>query len=314
MILHLSEEDVRGLLTMDDCIEIMDELFRQEAAGRVEHKPTVELRLPRGAYRLKAGGTYWLNSYGFKGYVGGPGRRFVFLFDLQDGLQAILDSILLTQMRTGAVSALATKYMARPDAHALGIIGTGKEARTQLDAISRVCEFTQVKVFSRSADNRNKFAAEMTERLGLKVEPVENGEICVREVDIAVTITNANEPVLLGSWLAPGTHINAVGATTPYRRELDPEAVSRASTVVVEHMAQAMEEAGDLMYAESQGKLRWPLVRELKDVVCGALPGRVNDADITLFDSIGVGSEDVAIADFVLRKAREASIGTVLPM
>ena len=225
-------------------------------------------------FRLKAGGNYYMNKFGFKGYGGGGGRRLVFVYDLQQGLEAILDSIYLTQLRTAAVSAVATRYMARPEAATLGIIGTGKEARTQLEAINKVRPLKHVKAYSRSAENRENFAREMSERTGVPVEPVESGEECVRNVDIATTITSASEPVLFGAWLAEGTHINGIGATTMFRRELDEEAVARSSPVVVEHLPQAEAELGQLIYAAARGKLRWPLVRELKDVVSGLIRGR----------------------------------------
>jgi ornithine cyclodeaminase/alanine dehydrogenase-like protein (mu-crystallin family) len=315
MVLHLSEDEVKGLLTMDDAISVTDELFRQEARGHAENKPTIELSPPpRGMFRLKAGGNYYMNKFGFKGYGGGGGRRLVFVYDLQQGLEAIVDSIYLTQLRTAAVSAVATRYMARPEATTLGIIGTGKEARTQLEAINKVRPLKHVKAYSRSAENRENFAREMSERTGVPVEPVEFGEECVRNVDIATTITSASEPVLFGAWLAEGTHINGIGATTMFRRELDEEAVARSTPVVVEHLPQAEAELGQLIYAAARGKLRWPLVRELKDVVSGLIPGRGRPEDVTLFTSIGVGTEDVAIAAHVVELARQREVGTVLDM
>jgi ornithine cyclodeaminase/alanine dehydrogenase-like protein (mu-crystallin family) len=133
-------------------------------------------------------------------------------------------------------------------------------------------------------------------------------------MDIVVTASSANDPVLFGEWLREGTHVNAIGATTVFRRELDEEAVARANVVVVEHLPQAEAELGELLYAESHGKLRWSLVRELKDIVGCVIPGRSAPGDITLFDSIGVGTEDVAVAAHLLQKARSLSIGAELPI
>jgi len=217
-------------------------------------------------------------------------------------------------MRTGAVSAVGTRYMARPESSTLGIIGTGHEARTQLEAIVRVRTLKHVKAFSRSPDNRANFAREMSAKLGIPVEPVTSGEDCVHDVDIVVTASSANDPVLSGAWLSEGTHINAIGATGIFRRELDEDAIARATIVVVEHLPQAEAELGELLYAESRGKLRWNQVREIKDIVGGALPGRTSPSDITLFDTIGVGTEDVAVAAHLLRKARALSVGTDLPI
>jgi ornithine cyclodeaminase/alanine dehydrogenase-like protein (mu-crystallin family) len=288
-------------------------MFKEEALGHVEHQPTVELHSGRGAFRIKTGGTYYLNSFGFKAYAGG-GRRIVYLYDTRANLNAIVDVIHLTQMRTGAASGLAAKYMARPDAETMGIIGSGKEARTQLEAFSRVRKLKHVKVFSRSAENREGFAKEMTERTGIEVEPVASGEEAVKGTDMVVTITSASDPVLFGPWLEEGMHISGVGATGMYRRELDDEAVARCNNIVVETMDVGQNECGELIHAAQRGMLRWAQVREMKDIVSGAIPGRAKASDITLFDSIGIGSEDVAITDYVVRKAREKGIGTVLDM
>jgi alanine dehydrogenase len=314
-ILHLSEDDVRNLLSMEECVQVTEEVFLHEAQGKAEHKPTTEFHFPNGGFfRLKAGGTYGYNTLGWKAYGSAGKRRIVFVYDLQTGLDGIVDSMWLTQMRTGAVSAVATKYMARPEAATLGIIGTGKEAPTQLAAIQCVRPLKQVKVYSRTPEHRETFAAETSRRMGLDIEAVSSAEACVRDVDIVVTMTSTREPVVSGGWLGQGTHINGVGATGVYRRELDEDAVARCSTVVVEHLPMAREECGELIYAANRGRLQWSLVRELKDLVSGALPGRSKPEDITLFDSIGIGSEDVAIASFLLKKARASSVGTPLPM
>ena len=161
---------------------------------------------------------------------------------------------------------------------------------------------------------REGYAAEMSEKLGLPVTAVESGEECVRDADIVVTITNARDPVLNGDWLSPGTFICGVGATTPERRELDEEAVRRCGTIVIEHLPQAQAECGELRHAVEQGDLSWDLVVELKDIVSAAVPGRRSAEEITLFDTIGIGSEDVALAAFALEKARLHSCGQELPI
>ncbi|MPZ48419.1 MAG: hypothetical protein GEU75_03745 [Dehalococcoidia bacterium] len=310
-MIYISEPEMEGLVTMDESIAALEALFREEAAGRAEQKPTIELHPGRGMYRLKAGGTYWLNSFGFKGY-GSGGRRLVFLFGLDEGLQAIMDAEALTQSRTAAVSAVATKYLARQDANTLGIIGTGFEARSEVDAVNHVRPLRHVKAYSRNPENREAFAAEMTVKLGIPVEPVDSAEECVSGVDIITTITSANDPVLFGSWLRPGVHINAVGATTPYRRELDDEAVAKCDLVAVESLPTAQGECGELLSAASHGRLRWSMVRELKDVVSG-IYGRKSNADITMVSTIGTGAEDVAIANYVYKKAVVAGLGSAMP-
>jgi alanine dehydrogenase len=314
MVLHLGEGLVKELLTMDECIEVLDDLFQQEARGQAENTPTTEFHLPgAGFLRLKAGLIDGSDCLGFKTYSP-RGRRLVFVYDLQAELQGIVDAIHLTQVRTGAMSAVATRYMARPGSATLGIMGTGKEARTQVEALSRVLKLQQVKAYSRNPENRERFAKEMSQRLELNVEPVDTPEASIKDVDVVVTATSANTPILPGAWLQPGMHVNAIGATGMFRRELDEDAILRAAIVVVEHLPQAQAEIGELIHLAQRGKLRWSAVRELRDVVSGAIPGRSHPEDLTLFDSIGVGTEDVAVAAHLIRKARAARMGTELAM
>ena len=154
----------------------------------------------------------------------------------------------------------------------------------------------------------------MSAELSVEVVAVETAEEAVRDSDIVLTITSANEPILDGTWLARGTFVCGVGATGPKRRELDDEAVSLASVVVVEHLRTARDECGELIHAIAEHRLHWDGVHELKDIVSGATPGRKHDDDITLFTSVGTGAEDVAMAAFVLKAAKAKGIGLELPI
>ncbi|MSQ24123.1 MAG: ornithine cyclodeaminase family protein [Chloroflexi bacterium] len=315
MVLCLTEDDIKQLLTMDDCIEILDKLFKDEANGRAENKPTIEFNPPGGGmFRIKAGIIDSWDSIGLKAYTIAGGRRLVFVFNLKTGFDGIVDSVHLTQIRTGAVSGLATRYMAREDARTVGIIGTGKEARTQLEAVSRVRALTHVKAYSRSAENRERYAIEMSKKLDLEVEPVDSAQTCVKGADIVITATGSSTPVLMGEWLEEGMHINAIGATTMFKRELDENAIGRCDRIVVEHLPQAEAELGQLLYAASRGKMRWTTVHEMKDIVSGAIPGRTSPKQITLVSTIGVGTEDVAVAAEMMKKARALGIGSELPL
>jgi ornithine cyclodeaminase len=311
--LYLTDAEVRSLITPEDAARVIEDMFLDESRGLSEQTPTTELRLPTGPFRVKVGGVYGANSFGFKAYLGNAGYR-VFVYDLERGFDGLVEAYELTELRTGAVSAVAAKYLARPDAETLGIIGTGREARAQLRAISGVRKLRKVRAYSRSAENRETYASEMREALGLDVVAVGSAEECVRAADIVVTITSANAPVFDGAWLAPGTFVCGVGATGSFRRELDEEAVGRAATVVVEFLPMALEECGELIHAVNRGRLRWNTVRELKDIVSGLIPPRRSNDDITLFTSIGTGAEDVAMASFVLKAARQKEIGLELPI
>ena len=313
MPIYLSDADVRSLLSPDECAEIIEKLCRDDAKGMAEQTPTTELHLPKGPFRVKVGGAYGFNAYGLKAYLGNAGYR-VLVYDLDDGFAGLVEAFAMTELRTGAVSAIAAKYLARADAGTLGIIGTGREARSQIEAISRVRKLSLVKAYSRGEENRMAYAKEMSEKLGLDVQPVASAEECVRGSDIVVTITSANEPVLKGEWLSEGAFVCGVGATGVYRRELDEDAIARAEVVVVESLPVAESECGDLMYAVARGRLRWNQVVELKDIVSGRVPARSGQGAITLFDSIGTGAQDVAIAAEAIRKARAAGVGVVLPL
>jgi alanine dehydrogenase len=313
MLLHLSDADVDQLVPLDAAIRVTEDLFRLESTGGVHNRPTVELPLQRGFFRLKAGAVYGFKSYGFKAY--GGGRYIVFVYSTEDNsLYGIVEAHRLSEIRTGAVSAVGAKYMARPDAERLAIIGTGREARTQVPAICQVRPIRSVTAYSRNATKREAFAEEMSKKLGLPVVASPSAEACVDGADIVVTMTSSSEPVLEGAWLSPGTFICAVGATTPGKRELDDDAVARAGTIAVEHLPQARAELGEFQHAEKNGRFSWENVRELKDIVAGTVPGRIDAKEVTLFDTIGVGSEDVALAAYAIERARGQGLGQTLPL
>ena len=202
--------------------------------------------------------------------------------------------------------------MALPDASTVGVIGVGRQASYQLEAVCAVRPIKKVKVFSRTQENREAFAREMSERLGIEVEPVAEAEDAVRGCQVVIAITNSATPVFDGSALEPGTHVNAAGSNSWLRREVDNTTIQRSSLIVVDNLEQAKTECGELMLASEQGVFRWSEAVELKDVVSGRITRPSSDA-ITLFESQGIGIEDVACCAVVLRKAREKGIGTELP-
>jgi ornithine cyclodeaminase/alanine dehydrogenase-like protein (mu-crystallin family) len=217
------------------------------------------------------------------------------------------------QMRTGAASGVATRYLARADAATVGIFGTGTQAPTQLEAVCAVRPIERVRAFSPTRLHRERFAAEMSERLGLPVEAVDAPRDVVRDADVVITITKAAEPLFDGDRLSPGTHVNAAGSNRARAQEIDARTVERANVIAIDDRAQGRVEAGDLLAAERQGVLRWDEVVELGRVVAGAHPGRRDEASITLFESLGVAIEDVAIARRVYEKALAAGAGERLP-
>jgi ornithine cyclodeaminase/alanine dehydrogenase-like protein (mu-crystallin family) len=254
---------------------------------------------------------------GLKAYatVRGSAKFVVLLFSTETGaLLAVIEADRLGQMRTGAASGVATKYLARPDADRVGCYGTGWQARSQLEAVCAVRRVREIRVYGRDPERRARFAEEMTSGLGVSVTAVERPEAAARDASILVTITGSKTPVLEGRWIAPGAHVNAAGSNALQRAELDVEAVRRAGLVVTDSLEQARLECGDLVVPIEQGVIRWEDVRELGEVVAGKRPGRRSPEEITLFESQGVAMEDVAVAARLVARARERQAGREIPI
>ena len=319
MALFLNEREVEELLPMEECIEVLEEVFSYVGQGLDENKPRTRIRLPGGILHFMAAASIGpgLSGFGYKAYTTFPkggGGFLVMLYHAETGeLLSVMQAGALGQIRTGAASGLATRYMAWADASTVGIIGTRYQAITQLQAVCAVRKVRRVSVYSRTPDRREAFASSMQQRLGLEVVPVDSAEECIRGADIAITITASRQPVLEGEWLNAGTHVNAAGGNHWMRREIDDRAVERAELIVVDDLEQAKLECGDLIWPAERGGSRWSMARELGDVVSGRTAGREDDASITLFESQGVAIEDVAAALHVYHKARQRGMGQELP-
>ena len=316
MALYLTEADVNRILTMDIALDTVEEAFRLLADGGATNSPRSRIRLPRGVFNFMSAAAPGAGVMGLKAYgvASGPVKFYVQIFSADTGeLLALIEASDLGQIRTGAASGVATKYMARADAASVGVIGSGYQARTQLEAVCKVRPIKAARVFSRKPENRQAFADEMTARLGIEVAPVESAEECARDADVVITMTSASRPVLQGEWLADGAHINAAGANHWMRRELDGDAVSRANIIVADDIEQAKLECGDLIYPAEFGAVRWEQVRSLADVVGGSAAGRTSPADITLFESQGLAAQDITTGIRVYQIAMERGIGTPLP-
>lgn len=312
MALYLSENLIAQLLRIDDVIAAVEEAFRQQGVGKAVNRPRQRVIAGRSTLHVMPGGLPDLGVMGFKAYAGGRvGTGFLaHLYDTETGeLLAVMEADRLGQLRTGAASAVATKYMARREAGSIGIIGTGRQARSQVIAVSRVRPIALVKCYSRSAGRREAFAEEMTSELAADVVAVDAPEEAVEDSDIIVTATNAREPVLLGAWLAAGMHINAIGSNAPTRRELDEGAVRRSMVIAADDVEQAKIESGDLIAAVQCGALDWDAVVELGRIVTAETPGRRAPDDITLFESQGIAIEDVATMKLAYELARERGAG-----
>ncbi len=306
-MIHITEEQVRQALPIAKAVELVEESFRRLSGGVVVNQPRRRVVLQNSAVlHYMAAGDNGDGLLGAKLYVTKPGvgaRFVVLLFDAeQASLLAMIDANALGQIRTGAASGVATRHLARAGAETLGLIGSGFQAETQLEAVAAVRPLRSVRVYSRSAENRREFAARMSRRLGLEVQAVETAQRAVEEADVVVTVTGAREPVFEAAWLRPGCHVNAAGSNQARRREIDAATVERAALVAVDSLEQAKVEAGDLIGAVADGRLDWQRVTELSAILGGSAAGRRNDEEITLFESQGLAAEDLAVARHVYRE------------
>src|SRR5690348_6668890 len=288
MAIFLDEAAVKRLVSMKDALDATEEVFREFGKGHVTNVPRIRVPLNQGTLRVTAAVLNYRGYYGIKVssttvFGHNAGRVFCLYKEERGELCAIVQVFAMGALRTGAASGVATRYLANEDASTLGVIGSGRQAKTQVEAISRVRKLREVRVFSRNANNRDRFCQEVGSKLGLAARPVENAEVAVMGCDIVVTSTTATAPVLLGSWLSPGTHVNAIGANYEHRRELDSNAVARADVIVTDDKDQVQYESADLAVPVKEGQLSWDKVSSLGEVVAGVAKGRAARNQITLF-------------------------------
>jgi alanine dehydrogenase len=290
-VLYLSEQDVCELLPMHSAVGVMRDAFTALAEGKAINQPRRRLILDTGATLHSMAGSY-REYFGTKFYSTHPQHGAYFYFVLYDARTAEplawMEANYLGQIRTGAASGYATDLLADPQAHTLGVIGSGFQARTQVDAMRAVRPIQRVCVWSRNAEKRRQFADEAG------AEAVATAEEAVSGAQIVVTATNSAEPVIEDAWFAPGTLVNAMGSNRPKNRELPSELVRRAALIAVDSLEQARIEAGDLIIPDC-----WTNARELQSVQPQFRPN-----EVTIFKSLGIGVEDVAAGAFVYEKAR----------
>ncbi|HXG64657.1 MAG TPA: ornithine cyclodeaminase family protein [Blastocatellia bacterium] len=312
MALLLTEQQVTELLDINMAMEAVEEALRDQAEGAATNRPRYRVAMPASQLHVMAAGDRRLGVYGLKAYTASrKGARFlVLLYESETGdLLATIEGDRLGQMRTGAATGVATKYMARAGADTVGIFGTGWQAESQLMAVCAVRPIKFVKAYSRKAERREAFAAKMSALLGVEVVPVATPEEAARDQAILITITTAREPVLKGEWVAPGAHINAAGSNFLSRSEIDVETIRRASVVAVDSIEQSRMEAGDLLPAIERGVISWEAMTELGRIIAGQTPVRRSDEDITVFKSNGIALEDISTALRVYNLARQRGIG-----
>ena len=315
-MLFLKENDVEELFSMDIAINVLEKSFRHQALGKASNSPRRRIPLGHGMFHFMAAADINLGVLGMKSYStfkDGKARFYVYLNDSATGdLIAVIEADRMGQIRTGAASGVATRYMARDDSKDVGIIGSGYQAETQLEAICRVREIEIARVYSRTPSRCQDFAKRMASKLDINVIPVDSAEKCVENADIVSVITSSSSPVLKGEWMIDGTHINAAGGNHWLRRELDGNTVTRANVVVTDDVEQARIECAELIHSVERGTLTWHRVRELWEVASGAVLGRTGSRDITLFESQGIALEDIAAGFELYTMAKDLGVGTEL--
>lgn len=317
MVRYLKESDVESLLTMPLALEMVERSLKDRASGLAVDVPRVRAHIPAGTLHMMEAAAPELKLIGFKAYYAtGKGTRyFVQLFGTESGkLEAIIEGSFLGMVRTGAASGVATRYLAREDAAVVGMIGAGKQAAGQLEAVCNVRAIREARVYSRTAERTRTFCDTMSTRLGIPVQPVASAADAVRGADIVNVITKAASPVLLGEWLEPGQHINAAGSNSLIRRELDEAAVRRCATVAVDARGTARNECGDLLPLVEKGHLDWNTLPELGEIIAGRVPGRTANEHITLYESHGMAVQDVYVGAALVALARERGVGIDLPI
>ncbi|MEO5567021.1 MAG: ornithine cyclodeaminase family protein [Gemmatimonadaceae bacterium] len=317
----LAQRDVVELLPLKACIDVMARALGALARGESTMPLRTVVRLPNAAdaFALMPGYVGSPAAVGAKIITIFPGNHgtaldshqgVVLLFDAQNGaLQAVLDATSITSIRTAAVSALATRLLAREDADDLAILGSGVQARMHLEAIPLVRKIRKVRVWS-----RNRANAELLRHPDVSVTACDSIEEAVDGASIICTTTSSSEPILRGEWVAAGAHVNVVGASTARAREVDTALVKR-SRLFVDTRVGALNEAGDIITPIQEGEITPEhIVAELGEVVAGMRPGRRGPTEITLFKSLGLAVEDIAAAQYVHALAEQRPVGTIIDL
>jgi ornithine cyclodeaminase len=321
-ILVLDNRQIRELLPMNECIELMADALSALAHGEVYQPLRTIIRPPeaRGllglmaAYRAGEAGAFGLKAICV--FPENPAKDkdahqgAVMLFSRETGeLLALMNASEITAIRTAAVSAVATRLLAREDAHQLGIIGAGVQARTHLAALAAVRPIKRARVACRNLEHAEQLACEMQPKFSFPIEPVRTNEEAVREADLIVTATSSLDPVIKKDWISPGAHVNAIGTHSPNSREID-SATMAAAQIFTDRRESALHESGDYLLAAKEGLVTpESILGEIGELLIGTKSGRTSAAEITLFKSLGLAIEDVVSADYLYRKALSQNAG-----
>ncbi len=314
MPLLLTDRDIRSVATMRGAIDALAEAFADEATGDVVVGHRANLMLPNGWIRLAAAALPKKGVLGYKEFhltAGHAVRYSIQLYDYEAGyLVALIDGNHITALRTGATGGVALTHLAPEDVGIVGVIGSGGEARTQLEAFATVRTAKRGVVFSPNRERRQRFCDEMEEVAGFELRPTESPEEVAREADVLLvaTYTRQGGSALSGSWLHPGMHVSSIGSTLPVQREIDEQTWAVADLIVLDTPA-LLEESGDAIAARAAGTIEDGKVVQLYDVVAGRVAGRRDGSETTLYKSVGTPLQDIVTGAYVYEEARRNGVG-----
>ncbi len=319
-VLIVNQEEVRRIFPMAECIEVMEQAFLSLAGGKITQPLRSIMPVPGGSVlAMMPSYNADIQALGAKVisvFPGNHGTEFdahqgiVLLYEAVHGsLKAIIDATAVTGIRTAAVSAVATRKLANPGTKSLAILGAGTQGKAHLEAMRLLFNFERVHVWDVFPEAAKRFAESESKRTGLDVRCAATAEEAVVDHDLVCTTTPAKEPILRGSWIKAGAHINAIGACTPVTRELDTEAVQKSS-LFVDRLESTLREAGDFIIAKNEGAVDDSHIKgELGDLLAGTINGRQSKDEITLFKAVGLAMQDLASANYIYEKASKTGVG-----
>ena len=312
----LTEAQVASLIGLADAIPALERTLAMEA--KAEAANMAKTHLDFGAHNTLHAIGASVTGAGLAGaktwcHTEGGAAPLLILWDAEDGaLQAVVEAFALGQMRTGGISGLATKWLAAEDADEMACLGAGRQAATQVAAVHAVRPLKRLRVWSPTADNRERFAARMEREIGIAAEASASARACAKDAPIVTTVTLARAPFLEADMIAPGAHVNAVGAIVPQRVEFTGDVFARCGVVAVDTLTGVQGLSSEFRSHYGAGKASWDEVRPISAVIAAGRP-RPPDADVTLFKAMGMGLSDLAMGIEILARARERGLGQTLP-
>ena len=315
--IYIDEATASKILNMDNALNLVEESFTTYAQGKSFNMTRQRMRIRKGALHMLPGAVPYKNVIGFKAYTSfRAGLIFkVHLYDAENGNPlAIVDANEIGRLRTGAATGIATKYMAKKESNTAFIFGGGFQAEAQLEAVYKTSNIKKAFVTTRKIENAQAFADKMSKSLGIEIIPTQNIENDLPQTDIIITITTAVKPLFEHTMLNPnGVHINGAGSNALIRAEVPEKTIEAAEVLAVDSKDVAAIECGDILPSLEKGRLHWNEIVELGEITAGFRPGRVTENGITIFQSQGMGLQDIMCAEYIYRKAVAENLGKELP-